>query len=160
METPVRTWFVGLAVSISLLSGCASQKPTSASVNNSSSNSISPASTNSQPAEHADLSGSWDYVMTNEQQETITGVLTIQRGGNAGYTGHITSNEISLDSDTDITKAQLNGSNFIYEGRLKAPNGDIPFTMKGTIQGSKLEAQNTVLYQNRSMLWQVKATRK
>ncbi|MDQ3289691.1 MAG: hypothetical protein M3Q05_00220, partial [Bacteroidota bacterium] len=114
----------------------------------------------SQPAEHADLSGSWDYVMTNDQQETLTGILTIQRGGSAGYTGHITSNEISLDSDTDISKAQLNGSDFIYEGTVKAPNGSIPFTIKGTIQGSKLEGQNTVQYQNRSMLWQVKATRK
>ncbi|MDQ4140420.1 MAG: DUF3558 domain-containing protein [Bacteroidota bacterium] len=157
MKIPVRTWFVSLAVSISLLSGCAGQKTTTASAADSSTGS---ATATNQPVEHADLSGSWDYVMTNEQQETLTGVLTIQRGGNAGYTGHITSNEISLDSDTDITKAQLNGSNFIYEGMVKAPDGDIPFTIKGTIQGSKLEGQNTVLYQNRSMLFQVKATRK
>ncbi|QMU27858.1 hypothetical protein [Adhaeribacter radiodurans] len=127
---------------------------------NDSSSSIYSITTTNKPTEHADLSGSWDYVMTNEQRETLTGVLTILRGGSAGYKGHITSNEISLGSDTEITKAKINGSNFIYEGMLKIPDGDIPFILKGTIQGSKLKDQNTVLYQNRSMLFQVKATRK
>ncbi|MDQ3291062.1 MAG: hypothetical protein M3Q05_07205, partial [Bacteroidota bacterium] len=87
MKAPVHSLFVGLVISMSLMSGCASQKATSASANVS--NTSLETSSASQPAEHADLSGSWDYVMTNDQQETLTGILTIQRGGSAGYTGHI-----------------------------------------------------------------------
>ncbi|RDC63892.1 hypothetical protein [Adhaeribacter pallidiroseus] len=138
-------------------SGCVSQKARTASATNQAE---APGSGNSQPAEHAELSGTWEYTMTNEQQEPVTGLLTIQRGGNAGYTGSITLNGMRSENEMAIKKAQLNGSNFIYEGEVITPEGNIPFTLIGTIQGRNMTGQNTVVYRSQPVLWQVKATRK
>ena len=121
---------------------------------------IAAAPVNSPPSEHAELSGTWEYTMTNDRQEPVTGLLTIQRGGNAGYTGSITLNGVRSENEMAISKAQLNGSQFIYEGEVITPEGNIPFTMVGTIQGRNMTGQNTVVYKSRPILWQVKAVRK
>ncbi len=147
-----------LSVSAGLfMGGCVSQKP---AVANASGVTLPEPAEASAPAEHADLSGNWDYTMTNEQQESITGILTIQKGGSAGYTGRISTNEINLDSETSITKAQLTGSNFVYEGVVKSPEGDIPFVITGTIKGNQMEGRNAVRYQGQDIAYKVKATRK
>ena len=137
--------------------GCASQKVGTAAVTNQA---TAPTLLNSQPIEHAELTGTWEYVMTNDRQEPVTGLLTIQRGGNAGYTGSITLNGMRSENEMSISKAQLNGSNFIYEGEVITPEGNIPFTLIGTIQGRNMTGQNTVVYKSQPVLWQVKATRK
>ncbi len=138
-------------------SGCASQQAGTAAASNQV---TAPVTENSPPAEHAELSGTWEYTMTNDRQEPVTGLLTIQRGGNAGYTGSITLNGMRSENEMAISKAQLNGSNFIYEGEVITPEGNIPFTMIGTIQGRNMSGQNTVVYKSQPILWQVKAIRK
>ena len=139
------------------MSGCAGPKSAATANSNPAGNLVAAAS----PAEeHADLSGTWEYTMTNAQQEPLTGLLTIQRGGTAGYTGTITLNGTTSDNEMNISKAQLNGPNFIYEGEVVTPEGNIPFAMKGTIRGRNLEGQSTVVYKSQPVLWQVKATRK
>jgi hypothetical protein len=147
---------IGLLM-INFGSGCASQQAGTATTQNQA---TTPVSGNSPPTEHAELSGTWEYTMTNERQEPVTGLLTIQRGGSAGYTGSITLNGMQSENEMTISKAQLNGSNFIYEGAVITPEGNIPFTMIGTIQGRNMTGQNTVVYKSQPILWQVKAVRK
>lgn len=152
------TWVTGAIVSFLFSGGCASEKPTVSSTAGAAANTTATATT--APVEHADLSGTWNYTMTNSEEGTITGVITIQRGANASYTGHITANEMDLDNDMSISKAQLNGSNFIYEGEVVTTSGNIPFAMSGTITGNAMEGNNNVQYNNRNLQFKIKATRK
>ena len=153
----LRTFVISAGAGLLLSTGCA--RPKTAATTAATGQISQITETVAAPAEHAELSGTWNYSMTNGQG-TVTGVLTIQRGGNAGYTGRITTNEVGLDSETIITKAQLTGSAFTYEGVVRTPEGDIPFTMTGTIRGNQLEGQNAVQYQNQNLVYTVKATRK
>lgn len=138
-----------------LMAGCATQKQTTATTSGSSAT-IAAVSA----AEHAELSGTWDYTMINPEEGTLTGIITIQQGANTGYTGHITANGMELDNEMSIKKAQLNGSNFIYEGEVVTTQGNIPFAMSGTINGNTMEGNNTVQYKNRNLVFKIKATRK
>ncbi|QNF35584.1 hypothetical protein HUW51_23810 [Adhaeribacter swui] len=147
----------GLFLSI-LGNGCVRQK--TAASGNTGSAPVTAVAVNSPPEEHAQLSGTWEYTMTNDQQEPVSGLLTIQRGGAAGYTGSITLNGFRSENEMAIKKAQLNGANFIYEGEVITPEGNIPFTLIGTIHGRNMTGQNTVVYRSQPVLWQVKATRK
>lgn len=153
------TFAVSALTGLLLTGGCSHPKAIGGS-SAAASSQIQPAAPRvSESVEHAELSGRWNYTMTSEEQGTLTGVLTIQKGGNSGYTGHITANEMQLDSETNITKAQLTGSDFIYEGVVKSPEGNIPFTITGTIHGSELQGRNTVQYKNQNLVFKVKATR-
>ena len=149
-------WIIGLGIIISGYS-CTGQKIPSTGA---ASQLTAAVPDNSGPAEHAELSGTWEYIMTNDQQEPVTGLLTIQRGGQAGYTGSITLNGMRTENEMAIKNAQLNGSDFIYEGEVITPEGNIPFSLTGTIRGRNMTGQNTVVYRSQPILWQVKATRK
>jgi hypothetical protein len=154
----LRLSLIGTLITTSLLfSNCASQKTATSAAAPAGTPSVT---ANNEPAEHAELTGDWQYTMINNQQEEITGVLSIQRGGSAGYTGRITSSQIGQESETTITKAQLRGSEFIYEGVVKSPAGNIPFALTGTIRGDRMEGQNTVQYRGQELLYKVNATRR
>lgn len=152
------TWVAGALMSSLFISGCTSHKQAATATSGNSETKASVSAT--APAEDAELSGTWNYTMTNPEEGTLTGIITIQKGANASYTGHITANEMELDNDMSISKAQLNGSNFMYEGDVITPEGNIPFAMSGTINGNAMEGENNVQYRNRSLVFKIKATRK
>lgn len=111
-------------------------------------------------AERAFLEGNWDYTMTNPDQSPFSGIISVQRGGSAGYTGWISVSNVNYEAPTAITKAELQGQNFIYSGEVKTLQGSFPFEMKGTIKGDKMEGQNKVQTQNGPVVFKVTATRR
>ena len=106
------------------------------------------------------LEGKWDYTMSNPEQSPFSGIISVQRGGNAGYTGWISVSNINYEAQTAITKAELQGENFLYAGEVKTLQGTFPFEMKGTIKGDKMEGQNKVQTQDGPVVFKVVATRR
>jgi hypothetical protein len=111
-------------------------------------------------AERTYLEGKWDYTMSNPEQSPFSGIISVQRGGAAGYTGWISVSDINYEAQTAITKAELQGENFLYAGEVKTLQGTFPFEMKGTIKGDKMEGQNKVQTQDGPVVFKVVATRR
>ncbi|WP_026462045.1 hypothetical protein [Adhaeribacter aquaticus] len=111
----------------------------------------------------ADLEGNWDYKMTGDQDvQPLSGALHIRRNGasTSGYTGHITVIELDIDADTEIGRAELNGQNFTYDGRIQTGVGPIPFTLTGTIIGNSLNGQGEIRLPQGNTTYKITATRR
>lgn len=133
-----------------IFTGCVTQQVSSSQ----------PQSAGSAPmAERAELEGKWAFTMQNEQQGNLTGTLLVQRGGAAGYTGRIALTKPAIEAETVITKAEIKGQQFVYEGNIKTPQGPFPFQMRGTIQGAKMVGQSQVQLPDGSASFKFIATR-
>ncbi len=110
-------------------------------------------------AERANLEGKWQYTMSNPDHGTLTGNLMVQRGGVAGYSGYLMIKEMRVEAETIISKAEIKGQNFVYQGVVKTPQGNIPFELHGTIKGPSMEAQNKVQLPEGLAVFKVSATR-
>jgi len=147
--------YIGLIL-VLWITGCVRQQiSTTATSANISASSPAPAA-----AERTSLEGKWDYTMTNPDQSPFSGVISVQRGGAVGYTGWISVNDINYEAQTAITKAELQGENFIYAGEVKTLQGTFPFEMRGTIKGDKMEGQNKVQTHDGTTIFKVTATRR
>lgn len=140
-------WFLGGT-------GCAQQQITASNRLNAGISEPAPVT------ERTYLEGKWEYTMTNPEQSPFSGIIWVQRGGAAGYTGWISVSDINYEAQTAITKAELQGENFIYAGEVKTLQGSFPFEMKGTIKGNKMEGQNTVQTQNGPTIFKIIANRR
>jgi hypothetical protein len=109
----------------------------------------------------ADLEGKWEFIMTPPEREPISGILSVKRGsGPAGYVGSILVNELQQESQTKITKAEVNGEKFLYAGEVVLNSESYVFEMTGTIKGNKMEGQTKVQEPNGSIVYKLEAKRK
>ncbi|GEO03454.1 hypothetical protein AAE02nite_11180 [Adhaeribacter aerolatus] len=111
-------------------------------------------------AERTTLEGKWDYTMSNPDQDPFSGVLMVQRGGSAGYTGWISVSTIDYEAQTKVTKAEIQGEKFTYIGEVQTRMGSYGFEMTGTIRGNKMTGQNKVRTDSGPVVFSVTATRK
>lgn len=108
----------------------------------------------------AELAGKWFFIMTPPDREPLTGVLSVQRGGPAGYTGSITVNELQQELPTTITKAEVKGDSFVYSGEVQLNAETLLFEISGTIKGDKMEGQTTVKEPDGTTIYKMEANRK
>ena len=106
------------------------------------------------------LEGKWDYTMSNPEQEPFSGVLMVQRGGSAGYTGWISVSTIDYEAQTKVIKAEIQGEKFTYIGEVQTRVGSYPFELTGTIKGDKMMGQNKVKTEDGPVVFTVTAIRK
>ena len=118
------------------------------------------ASTVTENAERTTLEGKWDYTMSNPEQAPFSGVLMVQRGGSAGYTGWISVSTIDYEAQTKVSRAEIQGENFTYIGEVQTRVGSYPFELTGTIKGDKMTGQNKVKTEDGPVVFTVTASRK
>ena len=111
-------------------------------------------------SEQTTLEGKWDYTMSNPEQAPFSGVLMVQRGGSAGYTGWISVSTIQYEAQTKVSKAEILGEHFTYIGEVQTRMGSYPFELTGTIKGDKMTGQNKVKTEDGPVVFTVNATRK
>ncbi len=111
-------------------------------------------------AERTTLEGKWDYTMSNPDQDPFSGVLMVQRGGSAGYTGWISVSTIDYEAQTKVTKAEIQGEKFTYIGEVQTRIGSYAFELTGTIKGNKMTGQNKVKTDSGPVIFNLTATRK
>ncbi len=110
--------------------------------------------------ERTTLEGKWDYTMSNPEQAPFSGILMVERGGSAGYTGWISVSTIDYEAQTKVTKAEIQGENFTYIGEVQTRIGSYPFELTGTIKGDKMTGQNKVKTEDGPVIFKLTATRK
>ncbi|KAA5548428.1 hypothetical protein [Adhaeribacter rhizoryzae] len=110
--------------------------------------------------ERTTLEGKWDYTMSNPEQAPFSGVLMVQRGGSAGYTGWISVSTIDYEAQTKVTKAEIHGEKFTYIGEVQTRVGSYPFELTGIIRGDKMTGQNKVKTEDGPVIFNLTATRK
>lgn len=122
--------FISLLLIIYWLAGCKSP----ALVTTSQNKSPVPEQIN---VPRAELEGQWDFTMTN-LEGAITGTLAIRKGGAVGYSGWIKVKELNLEAETIISRAEMKGNAFVYNGEVKTSQGNYPFELTGTINQNQL----------------------